>query len=763
MKTATLNQFLLFLLLLPATTFANTLIIKGTVQNANKQPLAGKTVKIVIDSTLGTACNMVHTVVTNPNGYYIDTIQCTGSDINKVKVMTEDCNGNWLVNTAARNSGSSYIESNFIVCVPPTTASCKALFSFQVSGLAIGVKSDSSLAPAGDSIVQRIWKWGDNSLTDGNNKAATHSYAKAGRYEVCLYIKTAKGCESRLCAVIELVVPATSCKAIFSSEYLGQRTYRFNSTGSLPATGDSIVQRIWKINDSVVLNGREINPAISFRDTGKYNVCLKIVTGSGCYATYCSTITIKDSLPPAPVTCKAYFSYGNTPGTSAYTVGFNSLQSQASSNTDSIIARTWSFGDNTDILTGNRKDPSHNYTKAGTYNVCLNIKTAKGCESKYCTTVTIKDTVTTVPACKAYFAYNHAEGTSAYTIKFNGQYAQAGTGDSIIARTWSFGDSSNLLTGNRMDPAYTYRKAGVYNVCLSIKTLKGCESKYCTTITIKDTVATVPACKAYFTYIQSSSLSGYAFSFNSLVAQAAAGDSIIARTWLFGDSSAAITGNRKDPVHTYSKPGTYNVCLSIQTQKGCESRYCATIVIKAPETHCQAQFSDERLGWNKIRFNSNNSQTVNGDSIVSRTWKFGDGTVLTGNTINPLKEFPMKGIYTVCLQIKTASGCSSDICKIFEIRDTASNTPAPQSALRIININPNPVVSRMLATIWTKTGIEVEISIYDIYGVRKWGSKKALVQGNNIVEVPVLNLQKGPYFLQVTSALGKDSRIFYKL
>jgi hypothetical protein len=84
--------------------------------------------------------------------------------------------------------------------------------------------------------------------------------------------------------------------------------------------------------------------------------------------------------------------------------------------------------------------------------------------------------------------------------------------------------------------------------------------------------------------------------------------------------------------------------------------------------------------------------------------------------------------------------------------------------VKIISINPNPVVTRMLVTIWSRnTDAEVEISIYDIYGMNKFNIKKVLGQGNNIVEISVANLYHGPYFLRVSSKNGKDSKAFYKL
>jgi hypothetical protein len=53
--------------------------------------------------------------------------------------------------------------------------------------------------------------------------------------------------------------------------------------------------------------------------------------------------------------------------------------------------------------------------------------------------------------------------------------------------------------------------------------------------------------------------------------------------------------------------------------------------------------------------------------------------------------------------------------------------------------------------------------VIDIYGTVKLTQKKILAQGNNIIEVAVANLYRGPYFLKVSARGSRDSKAFYKL
>ena len=88
--------FIVFCLLLQTVIFGNTLIIKGYVVDANNKAVANKTVRIYTDST-SQACLVSHTKLTNPNGYYIDTVSCNG-DIRSLSIAVEDCTGKTIIN-----------------------------------------------------------------------------------------------------------------------------------------------------------------------------------------------------------------------------------------------------------------------------------------------------------------------------------------------------------------------------------------------------------------------------------------------------------------------------------------------------------------------------------------------------------------------------------------------------------------------------------------------------------------------------------------
>ena len=276
---------ILFCLFLQVNLFANTVIVKGLVKDANNKPVANKTVMIYTDSTIS-GCVLSHTRVTNPNGYYIDTLSCNG-DIRQLKIVVENCNGSLLINTPQLNASSNIIESNFTICISSLTtpANCKAVFAYTSTATGVKFNGAGSETPDGDSIISRTWLFGDDTeAVSGNKMDLIHAYKKPGSYTVCLYIKTKKGCESKYCATVVVKPASNDCivEVKLDNEKLGSKKFRFYSSLRNTLQGDSIVQRTWKFGDGSSLDGNQASPVKEYKDTGMYTVCVQVRTKKGC-------------------------------------------------------------------------------------------------------------------------------------------------------------------------------------------------------------------------------------------------------------------------------------------------------------------------------------------------------------------------------------------------------------------------------------------------------------------------------------------------
>lgn len=103
-------------------------------------------------------------------------------------------------------------------------------------------------------------------------------------------------------------------------------------------------------------------------------------------------------------------------------------------------------------------------------------------------------------------------------------------------------------------------------------------------------------------------------------------------------------------------PGTYSV--TITGNNGCSTS--RTYQLQAANQMCQANFVTY-YDTSYYRFVDMSSKAPD-DDIISRTWSFGDGTIIQGNDSMITHSYANTDYYYVCLTIQTASGCSSTFC-----------------------------------------------------------------------------------------------------
>jgi len=122
--------------------------------------------------------------------------------------------------------------------------------------------------------------------------------------------------------------------------------------------------------------------------------------------------------------------------------------------------------------------------------------------------------------------------------------------------------------------------------------------------------------------------------------------------WNFGD--VPIVNNlEKTITHSYSAPGTYNVCVKFipanqTTKDSCEANFCLPITIACPN-EVQIQ---ENINQNIVNV-FGNATFINGPSIIpgTYTWDFGDHTnQVIGQ--NATHTYQNPGVYTVCVKFQ---------------------------------------------------------------------------------------------------------------
>lgn len=418
------------------------------------------------------------------------------------------------------------------------------------------------------------------------------------------------------------------------------------NTSQIPDTTHK--KAYWFFGDgSVTITQALGNATHSYNAPGTYTVCLKIyhigstpsdtvLTASTCHNILIQTTTPTDS-------CHAQYHMSTTGGTAPLTVqfsntSFNSLQQPVSTS-------YWNFGDGSVATV---LSPSHVFTAPGTYNVCLTVTFPTGCSNTICHTLTVS--APPADSCHASFTMSASTGASPLVVQLAGQGSD-NQQHPISSAVWNFGDGSS---GTGLNATHTFL-AGTHNVCLTVSFVGGCQSTVCHTVTVNSTTA--DSCHSGFSMTPTGGTAPLAV---QLVAQGYTNQQspITGAAWNFGDGS---TGTGLSAVHTFLA-GTYNVCVTVYFQSGCQSTTCHTLVVSAPPVDsCHTDFyvaplSNTLMGKQFTAIGWNSAQ----HPISGASWNFGDGSSST--TLNPTHTYTTAGSYNVCLTLSFDGGCHSTIC-----------------------------------------------------------------------------------------------------
>lgn len=405
-----------------------------------------------------------------------------------------------------------------------------AEFTFvnQCEGAAIPF-TDQSTLPSGVATYE--WNFGDNSSISTSNNP-THQYNNPGIYPVSLKV-TDNGCSDVRTkyvtyahrAAVDFTYTANKC----SSEPVS-----FTNTSTL-ASGS--IGYIWKLGDGFVAQNKDITYKYSSYNT--YDVTLIGTTNFGCVDSVTKTVMLVE----APVV--DFSTVGNCSGDA---VSFNNLTTISSGN----LTHAWEFGDG---RTSNNANPTHNFGRAGNFNVTLTVVADNGCFDEI--TKVVNFGVKPV----AFFVTKTDICLGEENTFLNGSTFAGGN----LNYDWSF-DGTN--SSNASNPAFTYTVPGTYNASLIVTTPENCSDTASITINVKE----IP--NSAFTAV--SNLDGNG-TYRFTPADPSSGDFL----WLFGDGT---TSNVAGVVtHRYFEASIFKPTLVV-TKDGCQSSTSTEIIVNALST-----------------------------------------------------------------------------------------------------------------------------------------------------------------------------------
>ncbi len=276
-----ITLFLLFLIVSAGRIHAQDVItVEGSVTSLETgYPIPGHAVYI---ETLDSLVN--HVVYTNQNGYYVDSLDASVSDV--IFVYTYDCRQQIHQKNIQNPAGINYVDFEICSIGCDVTADFEYIIDNENPFLVYFTNRTS-----GANYYH--WDFGDGSVSGEVNPQ--HQFPQTGLYQVLLVaIDTTDDCTD---SIIRPVYISDSlpqeCNADFTFELdtLSSQKNRFFFTNNSEGSPDYYY---WDFGDGT--SSTEENPVHVFADSGTYTVCLTIVKESYglCIDTLCREIQTPD-------------------------------------------------------------------------------------------------------------------------------------------------------------------------------------------------------------------------------------------------------------------------------------------------------------------------------------------------------------------------------------------------------------------------------------------------------------------------------------
>ncbi len=485
---------------------------------------------------------------------------------------------------------------------------------FPVTGCVPATVHPTATVTVNEPVASYLWNFGDGATS--TSATPSHTYTRAGTYDVSLTITTVGGC-TRTVTITRAVRVGVKPNADFTAlppNVCASDPVQFTDN----STGSDIDEWFWDFGDGQTSTLQ--NPSHLYSDTGYFNVTL-IVMSNTCADTirYNNIVHIK---PPI-----AIFVAANNCATK-YTKQFTD---------QSIGAETWfwEFGDG---QTSTQQHPAHTYAATGTYTVTLTV-TNGSCSHRTTRTVRVVDE-------RAAFTPASPEVCRNTPLTFT---ANGINSANVQAWQWNFGDGS-AISNNPQSASHAYTTAGTYTVKLVIVDALGCRDSITHTINVYGATA------AFQPSVASACIYNAEVTFNDQSVSDGQ-HPITSWQWDYGDGTTEI--KTAPPFsHTYVTAGTYNVTLTVTDSYGCKDRVTRTaaVVISKPFADFFSPDVESCIGKPVSFINAS------AGSSVSSVWNFGDGQ--TSTVHHPVHQYGATGTYTVSLSIIDPYGCRDSITKL---------------------------------------------------------------------------------------------------
>jgi len=473
--------------------------------------------------------------------------------------------------------------------------------------------------PGDGDIISWFWEFGDGS--NSNDKNPTHPYIHEGTYEINLSVTNEYNLTNNVSKTITVYPPSEPTSSFSWSPINPVETepIQFNDTSN-PRSGN-LVNWTWEFGDGNSFN--EQNTTYSYISAGIYQVNLTVKNEYGLSNTSSRSITI---IPPTEPT--ADFSWAPNPPIINQSTQFTDTSIPGSGQ---IVSWSWDFGDGSDSDDDN---PTHQFSSLGNFTVSLNVTNTYGLYDEKSISITVN--LPTEP--DADFTWSPSSPLKGQSVQFT-DTSTPGVAN-ITSWLWDFGDNTN---SNLKNPTHSYSTTGTFTVNLTIEDSNGATDSKVKTITIRTQssggggsdpppyspppivipqnhppVADASKGEPYEGYVREK------ITFDGSSSYDPDEENITTWLWNFGDGS---NGTGEITTHTYNKPDSYNVILTVKdeakAQGTCE---ISAIIIQPNRPPSNPDLSGPMAGTKNKKYIYSAKSTDKDNDTLSYKFNWGDGT-----------------------------------------------------------------------------------------------------------------------------------------
>lgn len=261
---------------------------------------------------------------------------------------------------------------------------------------------------------------------------------------------------------------------------------------------------------------------------------------------------------------------------------------------------------------------------------------------------------------KADFSATVTSGCAPLIVQFN----DVSSGGTPSSYTWNW-DLGNGITSTLKNPGALYNKPGTYTVKLIVKDGAGNEGSMTKTGYI--TVHAKPVVDFDVNPQGGCSPLPVLFTDKTDSSQGR----ITAWAWDFGDGQPATV---KNPLHTYTTTGSFDVTLTATNEYGCSNfkqQQAVVIVNGIDNADFDYRYNNACSPPTKVTFTS----AVTTSSPITYQWNFGGGG--SSADANPVYTYNSNGKYDVLMIITTNQGCKDTVKKQISIGTVYPNFKMP--------------------------------------------------------------------------------------